>query len=111
MRFTLAAVLLAAAIASGSAVAGEQWVVPAVARACPQHGPGFVRVAGSATCVKVGGRVTADTTVGTRRVPRESIAGFGASGRVSLDSRTDTELGPLRTYVRVRAGDRTGRRD
>jgi hypothetical protein len=82
--------------------------VPDPLRACPRYGPGFVEVPGSTTCMRIGGRVTSEYTTGTRRVSRDQIAGFGASGRVSVDTRTDTAYGPLRSYVRVRAGSNTG---
>jgi hypothetical protein len=71
-------------------------------RGCSQHGPGFVQVPGTATCVRVGGRVASEYGGSTRRDARAS--GFGTSGRVSVDTRTDTDYGPLRTYARVRAG-------
>jgi hypothetical protein len=112
MRFALAGLILtAAATASGPSAARDPWVVPEVARACPQHGPGFVQVPGSDTCVRIGGRVAAEATAGSRRIARDQIAGFGASGSVTLDTRTNTEMGPVRTYFRVRAGERTGRYD
>ena len=106
MRSAIA--LLAFTVAAPAAVA-EPWTLPETVRACPQHGPGFVQVPGSATCLKVGGRVVAETTVGARRIARDQIAGFGASGRVSVDARTDTAYGPVRTYMRVRAGDGAAR--
>jgi hypothetical protein len=71
-------------------------------RGCSQHGPGFVQVPGTATCVRIGGRVASEYGGSTRRDAHGS--GFGTSGRVSVDTRTDTAYGPLRTYVRVRAG-------
>ena len=108
MRFAVAYLALAVAT---PALAGEAWVAPETVRACPQHGPGFVQVPGSTTCVKVGGRVVGETTVGARRIARDQIAGFGASGRVSVDARTDTPYGPVRGYVRLKAGEGTWRRD
>jgi hypothetical protein len=92
----------------GPAAALERVPVPDPVRACPRYGPGFVEVPGSRTCMRVGGRVRSEYTTGTRRVSRDQIAGFGTSARVSLDTRTDTEYGPVRSYVRVRAGTRSG---
>jgi hypothetical protein len=109
MRLALVALTLVAA--ASPAAATEPWAVPETARACPQHGPGFVQLPGSTTCVKIGGRVVAETTTGSRRIARDQIAGFGASGRVSLDARTETPYGPVRSYIRVKAGDGTSRRD
>jgi hypothetical protein len=111
MRCAVVSLLALAASGAAPAWAVEPWTIPEVARPCPQQGPGFVQMPGSATCVKLGGRVVAETTVGSRRIARDQISGFGASGSVSLDARTNTEYGPLRTYVRVKAGDNVGRRD
>jgi hypothetical protein len=99
-------------LASGSAVALEPWVAPEVARACPRFGPGFIEVPGSTTCIRIGGRVRADYDVGGRgRVARERIAradrigGFGTSARLTVEARTETELGPLRLICRMDAGE------
>ena len=112
MRFALAGLtLVTVATLSAPAATKDSWVLPGTARACPQHGVGFVQAPGSDSCVRIGGRVAAEAGTGSRRVSRDQIAGFGASGSVSLDARTNTEMGPLRAYMRVRAGDHTGRRD
>ena len=74
------------------------------ARSCPRHGPGFVELPGTTTCVRIGGRVTAEYGAASRRVSREPVQGFGSSARVSVDARTDTPYGPVRSFVRVRAG-------
>jgi|SRR4051812_8333975 hypothetical protein len=85
-----------------TASAAERPRLDSAARECPQYGPGFVQVPGTATCVRIGGRVASEYGTSTRRNARGS--GFGTSGRVAVDTRTDTAYGPLRTYVRVRAG-------
>ena len=69
---------------------------------CPQHGPGFVQVPGTATCIRIRGRVASEYGGSTHRGMRGT--GLGSSGHVSVDTRTETAHGPLRTYVRVRAG-------
>ena len=81
----------------------------AAPRSCARMGPGFIAMPGTTSCVRIGGRVTAQTTVGARRISRDRTVGAGASGTVSIDIRTDTPRGPFRTFVRVRAGDPTGR--
>jgi hypothetical protein len=102
-RWILASLTCLAAFGLGTDVrAGERPSLDSAARECPQYGPGFVQVPGTATCVRVGGRVTSEYGTSTRRNTRGS--GFGTSGRVSVDTRTDTAYGPLRTYVRVKAG-------
>lgn len=80
-------------------------------RSCPRHGPGFVQLPGTSTCVHIGGRVRSEYGTSARQIDRDSIAGFGTSARVSVDTRTDTNYGPLRSYVRVRAGTGTGPRN
>ena len=100
------------ALAPMPAVAREPWVAPEVARACPRHGPGFIEVPGSTTCIRIGGRVRADYDVGKRGgvarhrlAPADRIGGFGTSARLTVESRTDTELGPLRLIYRMDAGE------
>ena len=71
----------------------------AKARPCPEQGPGFVRLPGSATCLRLSGRAGGGVAVvsgrdGTATRPV-------ADGRFAVDTRTDTDLGPVRTYVRV----------
>ena len=96
-------VLAAAGIGSGSAQALEP-PKPQVARACPRYGAGFVEVPGTTTCVRIGGRVVTEYGTTRRQFSRDQIAGFGATGRVSVDTRTDTPYGTFRSFVRVRAG-------
>ena len=83
---------------------------PAV-QACPEHGPGFFRVAGSVTCIRVNGQVRAEMSFGSARsgswgggpapAVRAPAVGTHASGRVMLDARTQTPLGTVRAVVRT----------
>lgn len=76
----------------------------AKAQPCPEQGPGFVRMPGSATCLRLSGRAAGGIAV---RSGRDGTAARPeADGRFALDARTDTDLGPLRTYVRVGTGRR-----
>ena len=77
--------------------------------ACSRLGPGFHAVPSTTTCVRVGG--SARLEVGTA----ESRSGaWGAtsvaSGRTSVDVRTDTGLGPARAFVEVGAARAAARR-
>jgi hypothetical protein len=89
------------------ALAGERPSAAARPNACAHHGPGFAPIPGTDTCVRVSGRVRSEVDVGSAR----SIGGYGGGGgarlnaeaRAALDARTDTDAGPLRTVVRVRA--------
>lgn len=74
---------------------------PAAARplqACSEYGPGFVLVPATGACVRLGGRLRADT------VARRGATAWGAEGRLALDARVPTDYGPLRAVVSVRGG-------
>lgn len=89
----------------GCLLAPAQAIEPErLARACPRHGPGFVEVPGTPTCIRIGGRVTAGYGAASRRHPRDEVSGAAASARISADVRTETPYGPLRAFVRVRTG-------
>jgi hypothetical protein len=100
LRASLAGLLI---VFAGTAAAGER--APGRPNLCAAHGAGFAPVPGTDTCVRVSGRVRGEADAGSKR----SIGGGrnGASlnteARAALDARTDTEAGPLRTVVRVRA--------
>lgn len=67
------------------------------ARPCPEYGAGFIRVEGSAFCVRAGGAVRAEFGKSSRN-------GYGsrADGMVYLESRGQTALGPVRSVVSAR---------
>lgn len=69
---------------------------------CPEFGPGFVRVPGSGTCVRASGRVRMDYEVSGSRDRRSDLAHPSASARLTIDTRTETDYGPVRSVVRVR---------
>ncbi|MGA0597363.1 porin [Enterovirga sp. CN4-39] len=102
------AVLAAALLFTAeSADAFEPWVVPEVARTCPHYGPGYVEVPGSRTCVRISGRVVTDYTVGAKNTPErrgDLPREFGTGARVTVESRTETDIGPLHLIYRMDAG-------
>lgn len=105
MRATLA--LLAMIAASGSqALALDRAPAPAEARPlpCPEYGSGFGRIPGTSTCVRLSGRVTAGADLGAG--PR---AADPVSGRFAIDTRSETDLGTARAFVRVDSGRRLPR--
>ncbi len=105
MRLPLIMLACAATLTVASPGLGRDRAGPVDAvRSCPRYGPGFVEVPGTSTCIRIGGRVRSEYGASSRRVAREDIAGFRNGGQVSVDTRTDTAYGPLRSYVRVRAG-------
>ena len=107
--------LLAAALAAASGDAGaaetgalrERLAAPPL-RNCSAQGPGFIAVPGTDTCLRVGGRVRAEAgTRSARALPRETgETGSGVSGRIAVDTRTETGYGPARAFVRFGTGQR-----
>lgn len=108
-RRLLIPIVLAASL-PGVAVAAERaGSIAEAARSCPQHGPGFVEVPGTRTCIRVAGRVRSEYGSSTRSTSsRDGVSGLRTQGTVSVDTRTDTAYGPLRSFVRVRAGQVNG---
>ncbi|WP_245259708.1 porin [Methylobacterium sp. 10] len=74
------------------------------AKPCPRHGSGFIRIPGSETCIRVGGRAATGLNLRSRE-DGPAIRPI-ASGRLAVDTRTKTNYGPVRTYVRINAGQR-----
>lgn len=72
-------------------------------RPCPEYGPGFVRVDGSTTCVRLGGSVRAEFGKSSR-----SNYASGAEARLAAESRTETSAGTLRTVISGRVRRDTG---
>lgn len=107
-RSPTALVLTAALVGIGApADARDREKAPTAAAAvpCPSKGPGFVRLTGSASCIRVSGRVIAGTDL-------RAGHGIGAeaaplvAGHLAIDNRADTDLGEVRTYVRIGNGRR-----
>jgi porin-like protein len=80
----------------------------AAARPCPEYGAGFVRLPGARTCVRVGGRVRSEVQASGRRIAPGSVVSTRSEGRMEVDTRTPTDYGTVRTFVRVRGGASTG---
>ena len=103
VRASVASLSVTLALAVGPAGAGERRPVAEPARSCPQHGPGFVEIPGTSTCIRIGGRARSEYGASTRRVRRDDIGGFRSGAQVSADVRTETDYGPARAFVRMRA--------
>ena len=75
---------------------------------CPIYGPGFFYIPGSNTCIKVGGNAWSEANY--KQVYAHAVNPFGTrtSLKVSLDARTATEYGLLRTVVEPQISTRTG---
>jgi len=68
--------------------------------ACPEQGAGFARIPGTTTCLRVSGRVAAGIDAGTHG------GAAPVRGRFSVDTRSNTDLGPVRSFLRLDAGHR-----
>ncbi|MXQ13300.1 porin [Microvirga makkahensis] len=68
------------------------------ASSCP---PGFAMLQDSDTCVRIGGRVRAETIVRSSRTRKADTGTSQASGRVQMDVRKQTDYGPFRAFISV----------
>ncbi len=114
-------------VSSGGAFAADLGVKKPASveyvKICTAYGAGFFYLPGSNTCVKMGGGVAFEARYKQVKHNRTGVAnGFGVSagqgdpnkfgyrsrGDVYLDSRTATEYGTLRTYVKLTLRNATG---
>ena len=65
---------------------------------CPKQGAGFVRVPGSPTCIRLSGRAVGGIDVGSNG------AAPVTAGQLSIDTRGESEFGPVRAFVRMGHG-------
>ncbi|MFC5422407.1 MAG: porin [Stutzerimonas stutzeri] len=77
-------------------------------RVCSAYGAGFFYIPGTDTCLRVGGRVRAEYTVGTRYGDLQDAYGMRARGRLNVDARTATAYGTLRTFFRYELTNNSG---
>ena len=69
-------------------------------RVCSAYGAGFFYIPGTDTCLRVGGRVRAEYTIGSRFGDTSDGYGSRSRGRLNVDARTATAYGTLRTFFR-----------
>ncbi|WP_236960131.1 porin [Methylobacterium durans] len=98
-----AALLAAVLVGSLPALAREPARRPAAdaLEPCPEQGAGFVRQKGSRTCFRLSGRVGAGLDV---RAGADTRAAPSAAGRFAIDTRTESDIGPVRAFVRMGHG-------
>lgn len=72
--------------------------------ACPAKGAGFVRLPGSHDCTRISGHVAAGADLRAR--PGAATLTPPVAGRLAIDNRTDSDLGEVRTYLRIGNGRR-----
>jgi hypothetical protein len=77
-------------------------------RICTVFGPGFFYIPGTDTCIKLGGRVEFDMEWDQPRAHSDPSFGTNTLGRLSMDARTATDWGLLRTFVQIDIRRRTG---
>ncbi len=65
---------------------------------CPSQGTGFIRIPGTTTCIRLSGRVRTGADIGTSRTAPS------LQGRIAVDTRSESALGPVRSFVRIEAG-------
>jgi hypothetical protein len=65
---------------------------------CPKQGAGFVSVPGSPTCIRLSGRAVGGIDVGSHG------AAPLTAGQLSIDTRSESEFGPVRAFVRMGHG-------
>ena len=77
-------------------------------KVCPTFGPGFFYIPGSDTCLKVGGNVWVEGMWVQPYTKAQDTIGTRVQSRITLDARTNTEFGLLRTVVDPRFNKRNG---
>lgn len=77
-------------------------------RVCSAYGAGFFFIPGTDTCLRVGGRVRAEYSVGERFGEGADAYGTRARGRLNIDARTATAYGTLRTFFRYELSNNSG---
>jgi hypothetical protein len=117
--------LLGSAAASMLAVSGAQAADPIIyaepeameyVRICDVYGAGYYYIPGTETCLQISGYVWYQLAANTYRNATHTPAYIGGSNpldnnrwykssraRVNLDARSETELGTLRSYIRLQA--------
>jgi len=77
-------------------------------RICSVYGPGFFYIPGSDTCLKIGGHVRAEYARLQAYSKGSDETNFRMETRISLDARTQTDLGTLRAYFAIDFRRNTG---
>jgi len=135
-----AATLVAVAGAQAADLPSKKAAPATYVKVCDAYGAGFFVIPGTDTCVKVGGYVRAEYQyVPSQKINRvdgttqttnflvtsastntfttythektQDQTGYEMRGRIDVDARTPTAMGPARTFVRLRAANTSGIRN
>jgi len=124
MLLATAAVIVTVAGASAADLPSKKAAPATYVKICDTYGAGFFYIPGSDTCLKVGGRVRYDLGY----MPKNNYYGVSATankdgkkdqsvqdtwgqhvrGRVTLDARTPSDFGTVRTFINLRLSQDTG---
>ena len=94
--------LAAAALSPAAAREPVRAPVAEPLRPCPAYGAGFVHIPGSRACVRLSGRVGAGLDLQAGQAG--AAAAPAAAGRFAIDTRSESDLGPVRAFVRIGNG-------
>ncbi len=127
-----AATLVAVAGAQAADLPSKKAAPATYVKICDAYGAGFFYIPGTETCLHVGGYVRAEyqytPAVNTYTPKAETVAatlqsvyaaaaipknlqdtmGYEVRGRIEVDARTPTSMGPARTFVRLRTASTSG---
>ena len=103
-----AAGLAAVATASAADLPSKKAAPVEYVKVCPAFGPGFFYIPGSETCLKISGNVWVEGMWAQPYTKSQDTIGTRVQGRITLDARTNTEYGLLRTVVDPRFNKRNG---
>ena len=103
-----AAGLAAVATASAADLPSKKAAPVEYVKVCPAFGPGFFYIPGSETCLKISGNVWVEGMWAQPYTKAQDTLGTRVQGRITLDARTNTEYGLLRTVVDPRFNKRNG---
>jgi len=103
-----AAGLAAVATASAADLPSKKAAPVEYVKVCPAFGPGFFYIPGSDTCLKVGGNFWAEANWSQPFQKSANTFGTRTSLAISMDARTNTEYGLVRTVVTPTISYRTG---
>src|SRR4051794_26314051 len=98
----LVAVLAATGGAAGAAdlPAGKAAPIEYV-QVCTAFGTGYFTLPGTDTCLKVGGLVRANYAFYGAGDRSKDATVFSSTARVNFDARTQTDYGPLRSFIEL----------